>query len=51
MTKKEQAEFIERTIFVLVHGVALNCPKQIRAATVALAREHNVALPADFPRE
>lgn len=51
MTKKEQAEFIERTIFVLVNGVALNRPKQIRAATIALARELDVALPANFPRE
>jgi len=51
MSKKERSEFVQRTILVLASGVSLNILEQIRAATVTLAREHNVALPADFPRE
>lgn len=43
--------FIERLIAVLASGVALNLPDQVRVATTALAKEFNVPLPAEFPRE
>jgi hypothetical protein len=51
MTDKERFDFVERMIAVLASGIALNLPDQVRAATVALAKEFDVPLPAEFPRE
>lgn len=46
MSKKEQREFIERTVMILTSGVEAKSWSQVRLATAALAKEVGVNMPA-----
>jgi hypothetical protein len=50
MSKKQKVdlEFCQRLAMIIASGIAVRRKKQVRAATEAICREPDVALPADW---